>query len=497
MADTKRVSLQPLLVLLIIGLGMLLRFSQYLSNRSLWLDEAFLADNLFTLSYAGLLHQPLLHLQTAPPFFLWLVKALISIFGSSEYSLRLLPLLAGCASLPLYYLLLKRVIPGAGSVMALALFSFSSNLIYYASELKPYSWEVLVGILLALFLLDMPGGNPKPKKLIAYSAAGAVSLWASYSSGIILIAAMLASLAAGWKKKNLKNVLPLIPVWLSWLACFWVLYKICLAGWSKNPQLMGFYHGFWGDRFIAQSASPWSAATSLVWAFIQGFRDPGALHVPVAAAALYAAGVLRILKKNKSPVLLVLLPVVVTLLFACFKWIPYGNRPVLFLVPFLYVPIAAGLGFLWESAAAGLKAAAAVFSGVLFVPLLWVAGGLLFHPIQIEEVKPLLAHISSHRKAEDAVYVYHWTQHAYRYYASRYGFNGGTIIGESMAGDSGLRQLVQLKAYPRVWVLVSYGYRWVAFDEVRKLLQELDSLGQRSAEMHRAGASLYLYQFSR
>ena len=59
-------------------IGVLLRLRQYLYNRSIWGDESMLARNLAGKSFAELL-QPLTHNQGAPPGFLFLTKAAVSL----------------------------------------------------------------------------------------------------------------------------------------------------------------------------------------------------------------------------------------------------------------------------------------------------------------------------------------------------------------------------------------------------------------------------------
>src|SRR6185503_5885584 len=65
-----------------------------------------------------------------------------------ELTLRLLPLLAGCASLPLFALLLRQGLGKTGTFTALALFAASAPLVYYASEVKQYSSDVFIALLL-------------------------------------------------------------------------------------------------------------------------------------------------------------------------------------------------------------------------------------------------------------------------------------------------------------------------------------------------------------
>ena len=100
-------------------LGAVLRILRYLSNRSLWLDEAYLADSILTYSFKQLLTQPLLYWQAAPVGFLMLQKCAVTLFGTSEYALRIVPLIAGLASLPLFYGVIRRCLGPTGCVIAM------------------------------------------------------------------------------------------------------------------------------------------------------------------------------------------------------------------------------------------------------------------------------------------------------------------------------------------------------------------------------------------
>src|SRR5437667_9329062 len=93
----------------LIGLWVLLRIGRYADNRSLWLDEVFLANNLIHRSFAELF-RPLDYRQGAPILFLLLSKLSITIFGNSEYALRLVALISGLATLPVLYSVAKRLI---------------------------------------------------------------------------------------------------------------------------------------------------------------------------------------------------------------------------------------------------------------------------------------------------------------------------------------------------------------------------------------------------
>ena len=69
---------------IIIGLGIILRLIPYLDNRSLWLNENWLALNILQKSFSQLVG-PLDLSQMAPVGFLFIEKTLVLAFGDSEY----------------------------------------------------------------------------------------------------------------------------------------------------------------------------------------------------------------------------------------------------------------------------------------------------------------------------------------------------------------------------------------------------------------------------
>ena len=91
---------------------------RYAANRSLWLDEAYLTESILTYSARQLATTDFLHWQAAPVGFLLLEKLAVTLLGTGEHALRLVPLLAGVASVPLFYLVVRRSLPAAGGLVA-------------------------------------------------------------------------------------------------------------------------------------------------------------------------------------------------------------------------------------------------------------------------------------------------------------------------------------------------------------------------------------------
>lgn len=100
-AWVRRLTVSDTLVWAAIGLGLVLRLAQYLSDRALWFDEAALALNIASRSYGGLF-LPLDNNQGAPVGFLLVQKGVTDVLGYSEYAMRLFPLSCGVVSLFLF-----------------------------------------------------------------------------------------------------------------------------------------------------------------------------------------------------------------------------------------------------------------------------------------------------------------------------------------------------------------------------------------------------------
>lgn len=136
-------------IAIILLAGFILRIRQYLTGRSLWVDEAMLALNIVDRSWVGLL-KPLDYDQGAPIGFLLVEKIFNLLLSRNEFALRLFPLLVGLASLWMFYLLLRHFTSGPGLLITLALFALNPRLIYYSSEVKQYIVDVAATITLLL-----------------------------------------------------------------------------------------------------------------------------------------------------------------------------------------------------------------------------------------------------------------------------------------------------------------------------------------------------------
>ncbi len=506
----------------ILALGALLRMAQYAADRSLWMDEAKLALNIVARSY-GELAQPLDYDQGAPLGFLLLTRLAVSLFGPGEYALRLIPLLAGLAALPLFYAVAKRSLQPNAVPLALALFVLSSPLIYYASEVKQYSSDVAVTLALCLAALWFQSKPFTAGRVLIFGLAGAVAIWFSHPAVFVLAGIGVALAIAG--RRNLtpgpsptrrgeltppslagKGAGGLGALALFWGASFLGVYWLSLANLGGNTELTDFWAG--GFMPLGPTTAKW-----LLRAFLGLFNDTLGLTLSgfwgisddevqlslagIGALALIVGGVV-LWRRRRDVLLYTMLPLLATVAASALGKYPFQGRMLLFAAPLLLLLIAAGAASLWfdrnRQAQPSGAVAAALLIGLLFLPYSVYNGYHLVKPKTNEELKPVLAYMQARQQPGDAIYVYHSAQYAMRYYAPRYGLTEEDYVVGVWAREDWDQYLAELQALAgkrRVWVIFSHLFVWQGTDEENVFLHYLDNLGRRLA-VYTASGTKYI-----
>ena len=134
-----------------VAYGLVLRCSSL--GRSLWLDEAWVANSVSTRSLKGMFYYDA-WLQSSPPLFLLLVKNTVAVFGLRNTALRLVPLAMGILTIVLMLSFAMRIVSSQYALLAGALLALSPVAVDYSRLLKQYSTELAASsaILLACSL---------------------------------------------------------------------------------------------------------------------------------------------------------------------------------------------------------------------------------------------------------------------------------------------------------------------------------------------------------
>lgn len=138
----------------------------FVKNPSFWHDEAALALNITSRSFAGLL-DGLDNLQVAPPGFLFLSKLMLVLFNPKtdywrDFCLRVIPFLSGILSIAAFYYLSTQVFRNRLQILFQTFFlQLNPCAILYASQYKQYSTELFVSVILLSIFYNIINDNFK------------------------------------------------------------------------------------------------------------------------------------------------------------------------------------------------------------------------------------------------------------------------------------------------------------------------------------------------
>jgi len=484
-----------IIVLGILVLGIIFRVGQYAYNRSLTEGEAPLAMNILERSYAQLA-KPLSYVQAAPVGFLFMQKFMVSTFGNNEYALRFIPLIAGILALFLFYYAARVFLESTGLLIALALFAVNDQLIYFASEIKQYSTDVMFATALLLLSLWVIKKGYRIISLILFGLLSGIAIWFSHPSLFVSAALFCVILIALLRDRQTRSmpwlvIATLIAVF-SWLANDMII----IAAASRQGELLS----FWQHSFMPLPPLSFTDIGWIVFAVMRIFKNPGGFSAydALIAACACLTGLVVFWRTKKRYALILVLPVLLTFFASGFHVYPFEGRLLLFTVPFIAVMIAAGTDKVREMFSPVSKTAGALFVALI---LAYPVGSACFHlvkPRAPEELRPVLAALQIKRSPDEAIYVYYGAVNAFKYYAPKYGYGFTQYIQGVEARDNWQNYYDDLKKlasgeHKKAWVIMSHISTWNGVDEEKLFISYLDLLGQKADAIHAPGAAAYLY----
>ncbi|HST24294.1 MAG TPA: glycosyltransferase family 39 protein [Blastocatellia bacterium] len=472
----------------IIAFGVILRAAQYLFNAALYVDEGALALNIIKRSFAGLL-QPLDSEQAAPVGFLFLEKLAFLAFGESEYALRLFPFLFSIIALYLFYEVAQRCFRSWTVPIALAFFAVSGHVIYYAAQIKQYSSDIAITLLVILLGLELESKQLNGRRWAIFALVGAIVVWLSHPAVFVLAGVGLTLSLSAMSKKDWPRFWKLAGVYAVWVLSFAAFYLISLRNLSGNETL----EKSWAKKGTFMPLVPRSLA-DLEWypgAIVKMFSNPGGLPFPLIAAIIFLIGCVALFLKNKQQLLMFTAPLLLTMLASGLHKYPFGRRLLLFLIPAVLMVVASGIEYIINKKPPySIAAGGAIAALLLFQP----AGGAtsnMLHPYARQDIKPIMAYVRDHKQSGDVVYVYHHQRESFLYYAKRYGFTESDYVLGIDARDETKRRadweaykkdLDRLRGRSRAWLMFSHIRRIQNIREDEFMLQNLNSVGTKLDE---------------
>ncbi|HLJ92843.1 MAG TPA: hypothetical protein VKU02_06585 [Gemmataceae bacterium] len=408
--------------------GLALRLHFYLSDLSMWHDEAALVLNVLHKDFLDLLG-PLSFAEAAPPLFLWIERAFSLLFGESTYALRLIPFLASCGSLLIFLPVARSVLRPAMVPWALLLLACSDHALWHTCEAKPYAVDIFAGVVV-LALYYGTASWTLGRRLLLLGFASPVLILLVYPGCFLCGGLLLAILPDVWRARQFRG-------WLSYgllVLVIFTAFGLLVTG-PIRAQRCEAILACWTNNF-PDWERPRSVPAWTVMAFLELFRycfEPiGQVLVPFALA-----GAVHFWRRGMWPLLaLLLVPILLPLGAAYLHAYPFGgSRVVVYLTPALALLVAAGLPLSTGTSVSTGRLRAFCRAGVLVLPLVPLGWSIhrVLDPWKRADCAGAARYVASHHQPGDGIAANHWE---YLYYFRRMGF-GVCLLGQDTLSPQG------------------------------------------------------------
>lgn len=463
-------------MVLAVGIGWLLRGRQYLFNRSLWLDEAYLAVNFLERDLAQLLFEPLSNGQAAPLGFLALTKLLTTVLGVEDWVLRLQPLAAGVLTLLAAWGLASRTLSHrAAQATFVGLLALSPVLVYYSSEFKQYQNDVLatVGLLWLAARFDL---QHWPRDTLILTVAGAFAIWLSHPSLFVLAGLGLVLWIEAIRQRQRAAWLAMSGMGLLWMLAFALHHTLVMKTLAGNQHLLDFWK-FAYAPLLPDSLAEWrwflDSALALVYLAMRhvgvahhGMLDPWFDGLNLVLLALSTAGAVALAWRAPRVAAIGLTVLLVTLVASALQLYPFRSRPTLFLVPLVHLGLAALVQAVLDRQAVPARSlVVSVVAGfVLLVPAT-ASWKVLRKPHNDQDMKGALLHISGQMNPGDGIVIDSMSHKAFDFHSRRYGVNALPVaifrptINQYHDAMATVRRLCIEQPMLRSWVVVTHRHQ--------------------------------------
>ncbi len=482
------------LPVLLVGFGIAVRLRQYLSHRSLWLDEALIALNLLTHGYGELL-RPLRFQQAAPVGWLWAERGAIDLFGRSEAALRLVALVAGITTLLAIWWAARRLLSAWLVPVAVAAAVGAPYLLYYSNEVKQYGLDAAMALLLLLASLPLLQDQPSWPRLLVWSLLGAVAVWCSHPA-VLVLGGYSATLAAHHlRRRHWKTLLQLGAGGLVWGASFLAVYLVSLRPVAEHN---GSLYRYWRSGFTPRPLTPAAAIGWLGQRWAEFVHNPLGLAPLPAVSIAVLLGSAALLVHRRPQALLLLSPVPVFVAAAAVHAYPLQLRLLLVLVPTALLLAAAAPDWHGHRIALAGRLAGALLLGVLLWAPAGQAIGLLGHPATVDEVRSVLQAAHAQQRPGDLLWVYRGAIPVVRYYAPTIGVTPTGIVWLARPSRpcDPRTNIRHAAGGHRVWLVFGHRFSFMPSNERAIVLSRMDLAGTRSTAIHAPGAAAYLYDLT-
>ena len=226
------------LLLLILLLGAVLRVYD-LSGESLWVDEA-ITSQIAELNSRELFGWIISQNDNNPPLYYILMHFWVSLFGHSEFSLRLPSAIVGTGSVLMIYAVGKLVFNRTTALLASLILAVSVFHIEYSQEARSYSLMAFLTLCSFYFFLKTLGG-PKALYIIGYVISSVLLMYSHFYGVFILVVQNIFCFTRYFTNRDVFRLS--LGRWIGLEVITGVLFIPGLLIWYKNT--VAIQNGFW------------------------------------------------------------------------------------------------------------------------------------------------------------------------------------------------------------------------------------------------------------
>jgi hypothetical protein len=413
-----------MLLLAIVGAGA--RALQLWRNDSLILDECAVCLNIAERGLRRSAETPYYN-QAAPLGFLALQKAVFKLAGMTDVTVRVVPFLAGLATIPLAialgYLLFDPASSPFALALAIGLVCVNRAIIDYSATAKQYTLEAAVTLVSLCTLAaclgaeDAPHGSAKARAFLIVSPA---LMWFSYGAVLIdgAIAAVLIARAAALRSRAAVQLALFYA--LAALAMLAPFYFLSMRPATSNAELIA----QWSKAYLPL----WPPGAALAWLY-ERFVLAGEMVIHLRLALILPIALLVVaadaLRRRAWFWLAASGSVALCLMASALRRYPFDSRLLIFLVPVFAFICARVVQLVEERSrfAAALATAAMLGAATL---TLFIHGIAVDHPI--DDVRAPFRAMAAALKPGDRVLVAWLAVPCFRYYAQQYPLPDGVTV---------------------------------------------------------------------
>ena len=437
--------------------GILLRIQKALLGRSFRGDEAAMASAIQGHSLIELVTKPLGGTVTAPLGFLAVEKLTVQLLGFQDMVYRLIPLLAGCVSVILMFFLARELLGSFGAAFAVGAFSLNWMLSFYSSDLKQYSTDVVIAVIIYLTAARY-FKNSSTKNLLWMAGVGFIGIFCAHPAIFLLGSIGLALVYHTWGEgTEFKKVLLVGGLWAG---TFLILYFLSYRYVGQNSYNVS----YWNNLGALMPVPPWKNPGWFVQRLGNFFVvDLNLSPWIIIEGALYLLGItFFLLKQNRVWAFILLGSMIFTFLASGIANYPFKGRLILFLAPSTFLAIGAGI----DGLAAIMRSSSVLSHGTRWLLTAYLLMGPVTstynyvqeprpYPFK-EDIKPALLYVQQHWQADDQLVVYDQADYTFEYYKPFYGLSHSPtiVLGDYRKQPQKYRQVIDaLPKNQRVWFI--------------------------------------------